>query len=215
LGRIVRQVGPSKRGPDLREAHVFPLGVSVQLDQLADFLSVLPATESQYDPNVFCGLTSAVIYRRRLDLRYWSASRDEKTRRAFDPYDLALVDDGRYTLGHCHLRNDIPTFAIQRVLSSREIGETYDRPPDFRVEVYPKGGFRPVQCDGADRVVLRFRPEVARRFEERLWRISPFFEPQPAGSRVVRSSSRASLRRILGRSCGRPERSCGLQGDVG
>jgi predicted DNA-binding transcriptional regulator YafY len=104
----------------------------VQFAQVADFLSVLPATESQYDPKVFCGLTSAVVYRRRLDLRYRSASRDEKTGREFAPYDLALVDDGWYALGHCHLRNDIRMFAIQRVLSSRAIGETFDRPADFR-----------------------------------------------------------------------------------
>jgi WYL domain len=110
---------------------------------VADFLSVLPATESQYDPKAFCALTSAVVYRRRLDLRYWSASRDEKTRPPFDPYDLALVDDGWYALGHCHLRNDIRMFAIQRVLSWRETGETYDRPADFRGEGYPKGAFGP------------------------------------------------------------------------
>jgi predicted DNA-binding transcriptional regulator YafY len=127
----------------------------------------------------------------------------------------ALVDDGWYALGHCHLRNDIRMFAIQRVLSSRETGETFDRPADFRVEEYLKGGFRAVRGDGAYHVVLRFRPEVARRFEERPWRISPFLERQPDGSRIVRSSSRASLRRIHGRSCGRPERSRGLQGDVG
>jgi hypothetical protein len=30
------------------------------------------------------------------------------------------------------LRNDIRMFAIQRVLSSRENGETFDRPADFR-----------------------------------------------------------------------------------
>ena len=194
---------------------MLPEGVSVQLDQVADFLSVLPATESQYDPKVFCAVTSAVVSRRRLDLRYWSARRDEKTRQQSDPYDLALVDDGWDALGHCHLRNDIRMFAIQRVLSSRETGATYHRPADFRVEGYPKGGIRAVRGDGADHVVHRFRPEVARRFEERPWRISPFLERQPVGSRIIRSSSRASLRRIHGRSCGRLERSCGLQRDVG
>jgi predicted DNA-binding transcriptional regulator YafY len=105
--RMMHQFHGTPFQPDLRQAIVklgemLPDGVSVQLDQVADFLSVLPATESQYDPKVFCALTSAVVYRRQLDLRYWSASRDEKTRRAFDPYDLALVDDGWYTLGHCH-----------------------------------------------------------------------------------------------------------------
>jgi predicted DNA-binding transcriptional regulator YafY len=132
--RMMHQFRGTPFEPDLRQAIVklgemLPDGVSVQLDQVADFRSVLPATESQYDPKVFCALTSAVVYRRRIDLRYWSASRDEKTRQRFDRYDLALVDDGWYALGHCHLRNDIRMFAIHRVLSSRETGETAGRFP--------------------------------------------------------------------------------------
>ena len=111
--------------PDLRQAiaklsEMLPDRVSVRLDTVADFLSVLPATESHYDPKVFCAFTSAVVCRRRLDVRYWSASRNENTRRQFDPYDLALVDDGWYALGHCHLRDDIRMFAIQRVLIARD-----------------------------------------------------------------------------------------------
>jgi predicted DNA-binding transcriptional regulator YafY len=124
--------------PDLRQAigklgEMLPDGVSVLLDQVADFLSVLPATGWQYDPKVFCALTSAVVYRRRLDLRYWSASRDEKTRRASDPYDLALVDNGWYAVGHCHLRGDIRMFARQLIRSSCGTSSTFDRPANFRV----------------------------------------------------------------------------------
>ena len=141
----------------------------MSLDAVADFLKVLPATESHYDPKLFCALNSAVVCRRRLDVSYWSASRNETTRRRFDPFDMALVDDGWYAIGHCHLRNDIRMFAVQRMLSVRETGETFDRPADFRVKDHLKGSFRAVRGDGDYLVVLRFRPEVARRFAERRW----------------------------------------------
>jgi predicted DNA-binding transcriptional regulator YafY len=132
--RMMHQFRGTPFEPDLRQAIVklgemLPDGVSVQLDQVADFLSVLPATESQYDPKVFCALTSAVVYRRRLGLRYWSASRDEKTRRQFDPYDFALVDDGWYAHGLCHVRRDIRMFALQLIRSSRGTSATAGRFP--------------------------------------------------------------------------------------
>ncbi len=58
-----------------------------------------------------------------IDLAYWSASRNDTTRRLFDPYALASVHHGWYAIGHCHPRVDIRMFAIQRVESLRETGE--------------------------------------------------------------------------------------------
>ncbi len=119
-------------------------------------------------------------------MRYWSASRNETTRRLFDPFALASVHDGWYAIGHCHLRVDIRMFAIQRVQSLRETGETFDRPADFRVEDYLKGSFRAFRGGGDHHVVLRFRPEVARRFAEKKWHASQALEPQPDGSLIAR-----------------------------
>ena len=189
--RMMHQFRGTPFEPDLRQAitklgEMLPDVVSVRLDAVADFLSVLPATESQYDPKTFCGLTSAVVCRRRLDLRYWSASQNEKTRRPFDAYDLALVDDGWYAIGHCHLRNDIRMFAVQRILSLRETGETFDRPADFRVEDYLRGSFRAVRGDGDYHVVLRFRADVARRFTEKRWHASQVLERQRDGTLIAR-----------------------------
>ena len=60
-------------------------------------------------------------------------SRPERTtRRLFDPYELLFVDDGWYAFGYCHRSAEIRMFAVQRVRSVRETGETFDRPADFR-----------------------------------------------------------------------------------
>jgi predicted DNA-binding transcriptional regulator YafY len=189
--RMMQQFRGTPFEADLRRAiakldEMLPDGVSVRLDDIADFLSVLPATETRYDPKIFCALTSAVVCGRQLELRYWSASRNEETRRRFDPYDVSLVSDGWYTVGHCHLRQDTRMFAIQRVQSVRETGEGFVRPSGFRIAEFLKGSFRAVRGDGDYHVVLRFRSDVARRFAEKQWHASQVLEAQTDGTLIAR-----------------------------
>jgi predicted DNA-binding transcriptional regulator YafY len=66
----------------------------VRIEVIVDVLSVLSAARIEYDAETFHTLTEAMIRRRRLELRYWSASRNETTRRLFDPYEISAVDDG-------------------------------------------------------------------------------------------------------------------------
>ena len=92
---------------------------------------------------------------------YWTTSRNETTRRDFDPYELSLVDDGWYVFGYCHKAAEIRQFAVQRVRLVKETGETFDRPADFRAENYMKGSFRAMRGDGeyavASAIMLRNR----------------------------------------------------------
>ena len=189
--RIIQQLRGTPFEADLRRAisklsAMLPDGVSVRLDAIADMLSVLPASRSHYDPECFCALTTAVVCRRRLDMVYFSASRNEATRRGFDPYDLALIDDGWYAIGYCHLRRAIRMFAIQRVKSVEETGERFDRPADFRLENYLEGTFRAFRGEGDHKVVLRFSPELSGRIAERSWHPSQSEHSEPDGSLIVR-----------------------------
>ena len=187
----MRQLEGTPFESDLRQAiaklgTMLPDGVSVRLDAMADMLSVLPAARPYYDPESFSTLTTAVVCRHRVEMVYWTASRDETTQRAFDPYDLVLVDDGWYAIGYCHLRTEVRTFAVQRIRSLRATGETFTRPPDFRLEDYMRGSFRTVRGDGDYEIVLRFTPDVAGRIAEKQWHPSQTLEHQPDGSLIVR-----------------------------
>ncbi len=189
--RMMRQFRGTPFEPDLRQAiaklsDLLPDGVSVRVEAIADFLSVLPGVEADYDPETFSTVMRAVIGRRRLKMVYWTASRNVTTSRVFDPYELSLVDDGWYAFGHYHLRVDIRIFAIQRVQTLHETGETFDRPAGFRVEDYLRGSFRAFRGGNDHHVVLRFKPEVARRFAEKKWHASQLLEPQPDGSLIAR-----------------------------
>ena len=173
------------RGAITKSGDMLPEGISVRLDERADLLAVLPASRPCYDVDAFRTLTSAIVGRRRLEMTYWTASRDEITHRVFDPYDLAVVEDGWYAVGHGHLRGEVRVFAVQRVRSVRQTGETFDRPADFRVEDYMQGSFRAVLGDGDHRIVLRFSPAVAGRVAERVCHPSQTIERLSDGGLVL------------------------------
>jgi predicted DNA-binding transcriptional regulator YafY len=176
---------------------MLPDKVTVRLDAIADFLSVLPGVQAEYDPESFCAVMRAVNGRRRLEMVYWTASRNETTSRLFDPYELSLIDDGWYAFGYCHRATKIRMFAVQRIRSLSDTGETFDRPADFRAEDYMKGSFRAMRGEGEYDVVLRFRADIARRFAEKRWHASQVVEAQSNGSLIVRMhlSSLVEIRR--------------------
>jgi predicted DNA-binding transcriptional regulator YafY len=188
---LMRQLEGTPFESDLRQAidklgTMLSDGVSVRLDAMADFLSVLPAARPYYDPESFCALSTAIVCRHRVEMVYWTAGRNETNRRVLDPYDLVLIDDGWYAVGHCHLRGEIRTFAVQRIRSLRATGETFDRPAEFRVEDYMQGSFRAVRGDGDYEVVLRFTPDVAGRIAEKRWHPTQTLERQPDDSLILR-----------------------------
>jgi predicted DNA-binding transcriptional regulator YafY len=139
--RMLRQFHATPFEPDLRQAiaklaDMLPDNVTVRLDSIGDFLSVLPAVEAEYDPDSFCALLRAVVGQRQLNMVYWTASRNEMTRRDFDPYELSLVDDGWYVFGYCYKAAEIRQFAVQRVRLVKETGEASTSQADRPVGTY-------------------------------------------------------------------------------
>jgi predicted DNA-binding transcriptional regulator YafY len=172
--RVLRQYRGTPFDQDLRRAfakmtELLPDAISVRLDAVADCLSVLPAVETPYDPGTFEAIARAAVGRRRVEMVYWTAGRNVTSTRAFDPYTLMLRDEGWYAVGRCDNRDEVLVFALQRVRSVRETGETFDRPAGFRVEDYMGGSFRTVRGEGHHRVALRFTPGSAGRVAEKVW----------------------------------------------
>jgi predicted DNA-binding transcriptional regulator YafY len=154
---------------------------------LADTFSFRSTAPEEFDPGVFRDLAAAVRGRRRVVLRYWSASREEEARREVDPYHLACVDGHWYLVGFCHLRGDVRMFAPSRVRSLELTGATFDAPEGFRIEDYLAGSFCVLRggAGEAHRVRLRFTGEGAKYVRERTWHPSQVVEPAGVGAVVV------------------------------
>ncbi len=71
-----------------------------------------------------------VRQQRQVGLRYraWGG---EESQRVLDPYGMVYREGFWYTVGYCHLRQDIRVFRLDRVLEATLREETFSRPAQF------------------------------------------------------------------------------------
>ncbi len=165
---------------------LLPAPVSIDLSHVAETLSVTPTVLTVQDVETFRTISRAVLKRRRLEIDYWAAWRNEETRRKIDPYHLTLIDSDWYLIAYCHFRKEVRMFAAVRVRSARETGETFRPPADFRIDGYLGDGFRALRGSGRHKVVLRFTPDAAGRAGEKVWHRTQTAELQPDGGLLLR-----------------------------
>jgi predicted DNA-binding transcriptional regulator YafY len=157
--------------------------VTIDLNHLGSLRSFRATAPDAVDPEVFRGLDAAVAGRRRVKVEYWTATRDEVTRREIDPYHLASVDGHWYAIAYCHLRREVRVFRASRVRSLRPTGETFEVPEGFSVEEYLGGALGVLRGDEGERhrVRLRFRGTAARFVREEIGHPSAVWEEKARG----------------------------------
>jgi predicted DNA-binding transcriptional regulator YafY len=113
-------------------------------------------------------LQSALLDRRIVRVRYYSCSRDEETLGSIDPYHLTYFNGGLYLVGHCHLRQAVRVFAVERIRSLDVLRSTFTIPVTFDAKEYLEGAWGILRGDLVTVRVL-FSKAVARYIAERLW----------------------------------------------
>jgi predicted DNA-binding transcriptional regulator YafY len=163
-----------------------PDAITLDLSHLSDVYSFHHQATDAGDARRFSCLARAAMQGRQLELVYWTASRDETTRRVVDPYHLASIGGDWYLIAYCHLREAVRMFAPGRICSLRETGVRFERPADFRITSYLDAGFRAMRGSGPPRRVrLRFAPEAARYIRERTWHPTQRLQEHKDGSLVL------------------------------
>jgi predicted DNA-binding transcriptional regulator YafY len=77
-------------------------------------------------------LSSAVQRHQQVHLRYRSWD-GEESERAFDPYGIVFNEGFWYTSGYCHLRHDLRTFRLDRILALERSEATFEAPENFDI----------------------------------------------------------------------------------
>jgi predicted DNA-binding transcriptional regulator YafY len=75
-------------------------------------------------------LSAAAQARQRVHLRYRSGQQQD-TERDFDPYGLVWRCGRWYAVGHCHLRRDVRSFRLDRVVAVDALPASFGRPEGF------------------------------------------------------------------------------------
>jgi len=125
----------------------------------------------QYHPNIL----KALEHRLKIEMAYYSASRDEIMSRAVLP--LAIVHhEGRwYLIGWCYLREAHRHFRMDRIRSV-ELTEEMISNHVFDLDAYLKDSFGMYQGKDIHTIELIFSPRQARWIREEMWHPSQKLE---------------------------------------
>ena len=107
-------------------------------------------------------LSEAAHRRRRVRLRY-RAARGEETTREVDVYGVVCREGTWYAVGYDHLRADLRTFRVDRVLDVRMRDETFTPPVDFDALAHLEHALATMPGALAVEVLLETTLEEARR----------------------------------------------------
>ncbi len=103
-----------------------------------------------------------------VQMRYFSATRNQVTRREVSPYRLWYSQGALYLIGYCHLRKDVRLFAVERIKTVTPTDHPFQIPLDFDVEDYVKDAIGIMR--GKPIIVeLRFDKPTTAWAKDRLW----------------------------------------------
>ncbi|MGL5755873.1 MAG: helix-turn-helix transcriptional regulator [Paraclostridium sp.] len=76
-------------------------------------------------------LEQKIVNELSVEIEYRTSSEEKSKRRCIDPYGIVYWKSNWYVIGFCHLRNDIRSFRVDRIITIMEIENTFNRPETF------------------------------------------------------------------------------------
>ena len=125
-------------------------------------------------------LTEAIAKGRTVQLRYFTASRNTTTRREVNPYRLWYATGALYLVAHCHLRDSVRLFAVERIRSCTLTPHAFQLPLGFDLDAYVGDALR-VMRGKPVAVELLFDKATTAWVKDRTWHPSQKMDPQTGG----------------------------------
>ena len=136
-----RQLGLAEAAPAVESAQaklerVMPRALKGRVRALSETIALDLRDMPVASPSeVMLQMSSAAQLQRRTHMHYRSGH-DEESERDFDPYGLAYRQGRWYVVGYCHLRDDLRSFRLDRVVSVDLLEVNFTRPEHFDTLAY-------------------------------------------------------------------------------
>ena len=150
--------------------------------------------------NDFACVERAIREKRRLQVRYYTKTREEWTERLIDPYIIAFRGSAWYLVAYCHHRSNTLIFRLDRMSEVRLTNDRFELPTNFSADAFFSGSWFIEQGEPV-KVRLRFAPEAARWVKDAHFHDSQQVEELPDQSllfEVTVKGTREITRWILG-----------------
>lgn len=144
-----------------------------------------PPPSSSVDREVFRSVQEAAKEQKKLRILYYTAYRNEQTERIVHPYHLRESMGTWYLIAYCEMRQQVLTFAMNRIQVAEQLNENFTVREDFNLEEFLKTAFLMFKGKQCYKVRICFSPYQARWMRERQWHPTQQVEEQPDGSLVL------------------------------
>lgn len=158
-------------------------GLSVDMKDLCSaivFESEPPVTE--YTPEVFSTLLDAISKEQRVEMTYYTMSRDKENVRQVDPYHIACWGGDWYLIAFCCNHREIRNFHLARIHEAKLVDHYFSRPSDFDPKKYMADGFGHMTGKNKVKVKVRVHPPASRWVKEKIWHPSQVITEHKDGS---------------------------------
>jgi predicted DNA-binding transcriptional regulator YafY len=126
-------------------------------------------------------LARAITRHRTVEMTYYTASRDKTSRRKVDPYHVWYAAGALYLIGHCHLRDDVRMFAIDRIISLTVTNLPCQLPLNFDVQEYVRNALVVMRSGTPIELELHFDRKTTAWAKNRVWHPSQRITVDPDG----------------------------------
>lgn len=142
--------------------------VTIDPASITEHLSVLAEDHVLIDEATWSALARSLERQQRVEMAY---EKFDGTRRTYrlDPYHLIAHHGEWYLLAYHHLRRQVASFAVSRVLEVSIQDEFYGIPASFDAKDWLRDRFGITGGDRVYKVRLRFSPAVAAYIRHRVW----------------------------------------------
>jgi proteasome accessory factor B len=156
-----------------------------------DFLKVYSfetPSHHEVDARLFAAIEDAIRNKLKITLTYRASWNQKVTERVIHPYTFHFspVRDTWYLIGHCELRNDIRTFALNRIRTISLSTRNFTVSKSYSLETYLDKTFDQVHEEKVHDVSIRFTPYQAQWIREHRWHPTQKIEEHRDGSLILK-----------------------------
>jgi len=138
-------------------------------DEVRQRIRVLAQGARPVPAGHFETISSSILERRRLRIRYFSRGRGEESERIVSPQRLVHYRDNWYLDAWCHLRDALRVFALDCVRAAERLDEKAREVADEELDRILGAGYGIFSGAQTETAVLRFSPEHARWVAAERW----------------------------------------------
>ena len=126
-------------------------------------------------------VNDAAINKKSIEMVYYTMSRKKESKRKVDPYKIWFLNGTFYLIGHCHVRDEVRIFALDRIKMLHQTKDAFEIPEDFSLDEFVGPSFGVFQGEPI-KIKIWFSPDVAGYIKEKIWHESQKVEQQSDGS---------------------------------